>query len=350
MKKTIIIASILALIGLVGFTLKANKDDMKEKAELAVITSDAIPVEVATVKAELFQQQHDANGTFHARHDLTVVSETQGKIIEMLKVKGDQVAKGETIAVVDSELAQADLAAAKAQYDKMKLDMDRFSNLKHSDAITARQLEDVKLAYANAEAQYKAAAKRMENTRIVAPISGVINEDFAQLGTFLSPGMQIAEIVDLRKLNLNVKVSESTVIELERGQKITISTDLYPTQTLEGKIIAIAAKADGAMKYEVEIEVTNPEKTPLKAGMYGVAHFTSADADASLFMERSALVGSLKNPKAFVTDGQTAQLKDITIGRVLEDKVEILQGLEEGQQVVTNGQINLKDGTRVNTL
>ncbi len=350
MKKLIYIVIVLLAVGAVAFTLANNKEEMKVAAAVASRTSKAIPVKLTEVKTGKTDRSFAVNGTFSPYQSLSLLSETQGQVLKLNKRKGDQVKAGEVLAQVEDEVLHANVIMAKANFEKSKRDMERFEKLSSGEAITKRQLEDVKLGYENAQAQLITARQRLEKARITAPISGVINEIYIEKGSFLNPGSKLFDIVNVDRLKLNTKVSEREVLLLQENAKVQVRADVMPEKSFEGTVTAIGASADKALKYDVEIEVKNASETFLRAGMYGTASFEAADTADAMLIEREAIATSLQNPKVYVVKDGKAFLKDVTIGIVANDKVEITGGLERGEQVVLSGQINLREGTVVSVL
>lgn len=347
MKRIITIAVIIAGITLVAFTLYSNKQELEQEAKLAEETSDFIPVVIEKVQRKELGQTSSPSGTFQAKSDLSMLSETQGQVVKLYKEKGDRVKKEEVIAQVENELLKAETEAAKVNYERLQSDFKRFTDLAGKKAVTERQLEEVTSGFRSAEAQYKSAKKRLEDTYIKAPVSGIIHEDYIQEGSFVSPGARLYDIVDISQLKLNVSLLAHEIIQVETGDKVKITTELYPDKEYTGKITAIANKADNALKYNTEITLDNNSDKPLKAGMYATAHFALSQKATGLFISRTALAGSIKDPKVFVYKNNKSQLKNIKIGQIYQDEIEIIDGLTEGEQVIVNGQINLQDGTPV---
>lgn len=350
MKKVLIITISIVVVGLIAFTLSANKQEMAENAKLAEVSSDYIPVEVTSITQTTLDKQIMADGTFQAVTDLTVLSETQGQVVKVYKEKGVKAKKGELLAQVENEALQAQVAAAEANFKKLQADLDRFTNLSRSNAVTERQLEDVKIGLKNAEAQYRSAKKNLDNTYIRATTSGNINDDFVQEGAFISPGQKLYEIVDVRKLKLNVKLTASQILNVKEGTRVEMTSPVYPNATFTGKVTAIASKADAALKYNVEIELQNASEKSLKPGMYATAHFNFTGTAESSYLNRNALVGSIQNPQVFIVEKGKARLKKITVGEVFNDKIEVVDGLTPDDKVVVSGQINLAEGTEVKVL
>ncbi len=347
MKKVITIILIIAAIGLVVFTLANNKEKMAEKAALAEKVSDQIPVELGTVTRKKMDSKISAIGNFDANTDLTMLSETVGLVTKKYREKGDYVNKGQLLAQVENESLKADMEAAEAARDKAKIDLERFSTLVKKDAVTQRQLEDVRINAANTNAAFKKAKKGYEDSFIRATASGTINEDYFQEGSNIVKNAKLYDIVDVSILKLNIQLTASNIVHVHVGDKVSITTEMYPDQEYTGTVTAIANKADKSLKYGVELRISNREDKPLRAGMFGTAHFEFQHPADALYINRDALTGSIKNPTVFLVQDSIAIARTISIGEIYDTEVQVLEGLKEGEQVVVNGQINLKDSTRI---
>ncbi|MFA0964722.1 efflux RND transporter periplasmic adaptor subunit [Roseivirga sp. BDSF3-8] len=347
MKKVLTIVAVIAVIGLVAFQLMRNKEEMAESAKLAERVSDFIPVQLGEVELKRPESVVQPLGTFEAITDLTILSQTSGVVTRMYHRKGETVKKGDLLAQVENGRLQAQVDAAKANYEKLKVDEERFEKLYEKEAVTKRQLEDVRIGLANANAQYEIARKQLADTYIRATTPGTINEDYFQQGSNITMNAKLYDIVDVSKLYLNVKVTANNIMNVQEGSGVTVTTDQHPGAEYRGKVTAVAAKADASMKYNVEILLDNDKEKPLKAGMFGKAEFPFRSADEGLYINRDALTGSIKDPTVFVVKDGKAQRKKIVVGEIFDSEVEVIKGLEQGDQVVVNGQINLKEGTKV---
>ncbi|HEU4471919.1 MAG TPA: efflux RND transporter periplasmic adaptor subunit, partial [Flavisolibacter sp.] len=138
---------------------------------------------------------------------------------------------------------------------------------------------------------------------------------------------------------------------LKTGDKVNVKASVFPEKNFGGTVSFIAPKADASLNFPVEIEIASNPAGQLKAGMYGTAIFELPGQQPSILVPRSAFVGSVSSNQLFVIDnGNTARTRKVISGRVLGDQVEILDGLREGEVVITSGQINLTDGSRVNPI
>lgn len=349
MKKVITISVTVLLVGLTAFKLYANKEEMKENAKLSEITTESIPVEAHNPSWIALSEPIMADGTFTAKTDVNIISETQGKVVAVYKERGATVRKGELLAQVENTVIAAQVEAARANYLKLQSDSVRFTKLSESDAVTQRQLEEVRIGLLNAKTQYVSAKKQLDDSYIRATTNGIINDDFIQEGEFIGPGTRLYNIVDVSQLKLNIRLTANEVMRIEEGQEVSITSSVLPTKTFTGKVAAIAAKADGALKYNVEITLQNGS-SELKPGMYATANIATANDVKTLYIDRNAIIGSVQNPQVYVIEDGMAHLKSISVGEIKSQYVEVLSGLDSTEQVILTGQINLEEGSAVNAL
>lgn len=354
MKKNItIVAVILGALGLIAFTLNKNKKENAAKIAIVAENNASVSVKVSTVKKEEVSLDFVANGNFEPTQELTFSAEKNGKIIQVLAKEGDRVSVGQTLAIMRGDAINVNAQAAEAAYMNAKADYSRFDNAYKTGGVTKQQLDQSKVALTNAEANYKQSRINIGDTHIKAPINGIINKKFIEPGSIISatPATSLFEIVNVSKLKLTVTVDESQVASLKIGNTIGIKTSVYPDKSFSGKITFIAAKADSNLNFPVEIEITNNANNDIKAGMYGTAEFKSAQQKQVMtIVPRNAFVGSVSSNQVFVVENGIARLKTVTAGKILGDKVEILNGLSAGETVITTGQINLQDGNTVEVI
>ena len=351
MKKNLTIGLvIIAALALIAYILTKNKESNEEKIAIVAEKNASVSVKVASVKTEEVTLDFVANGNFEPKQELAFSAEKSGKVITVLAKEGDRVSVGQTLAIMRGDAININAQAAEAGYMNAKSDYNRFENAYKTGGVTKQQLDQAKVALTNADANYKQAKLNVGDTRIKAPISGIINKRFIEPGSMLTamPATQLFEIVNVSTLKLTVNVNESQVATLKTGTAVTVTSSVYPNQEFKGKISFIAAKSDSSLNFPVEIEISNNVNNDLKAGMYGTAVFKSAQQKQSMtVIPRNAFVGSVSSNQVFVVENGKAVLKTVTAGRILGDQVEILSGLSDGEKVITTGQINLQNGNTV---
>jgi RND family efflux transporter MFP subunit len=260
---------------------------------------------------------------------------------------GDRVQAGSVLIKVDDELKQANFEAADVNYQKAKRDLERFESLRKDNSVTDAQIEQARLGFKAAEAQYTVARRQLSDTKISSPISGIVTNRAPDIGTMIQPGMIVANVIDISRLKVKVSVSEKDVFRLKAGDSVQASTDIYPGVTFTGTIKSISSKGDESHTYPVEITLPNSSAHPLKAGMFLRVYFSSGTERTALTIPRDALVGTMKKPQVFIVENNLAVLRDVVIGTESADVVEVLSGLNGDELLVTSGKFNLKDSSKV---
>lgn len=341
-KLTLAILIPVAAVIIILFMNKASRESQVEKQVLDKVNVSVVPAAATTIKDGLV-----IVGTVQANNDITVLSETQGRTIRVFVKTGDRVSAGSPIAQVDDELKQAAFTTAKVNYEKAKKDLQRVESLYKEKNLSESDLENARLAASAAEAQYIVAKRTLSDTKITAPISGIITDRFINTGSMVAPGTPIAGIVDISTLKVKVNLPESDVFKIRAGESVNLFTDVYPGVQFSGKIETISSKADNAHTYPVEIRLSNSGKNPLKAGMFARVEFFSVGNRTALSVPRTSIISSIRNPQVYVVENNTAKLRDIVVGKQSGNMVEVLSGLKEGESVVVNGQNNLSDNVKV---
>lgn len=351
MKKviTIIIVVVVAL-GVIAYVLTNNKKKNEEKTAFIAEGGGAVAVRVATVEKKNIDLDFVANGNFIPKQELNFLSENAGRVTAIYVDEGARVSKGQVLARIDAEIINTDRETAQATYENAKRDEARYQSSYETGGVTQQQLDQAKLTTRNAKLRLQASQRRLTDANIKSPINGIVNKRYIEVGAFVTAqGTQLFELVDVSKLKLKVNVNEGQVANLKVGDQIDIKSSVFPTDKFSGKVTFIAPKADATLNFPIEIEVENSNKNTLKAGMYGTAVFKFPKQAPAIIIPRSSFVGSVSSNQVFIYDRakNTSKLRKVVSGRILGDSVEVLEGLNEGETVITSGQINLGEGTAV---
>ena len=341
--------ALLVIFGLCWFVwskLNANKAKTEETARLAAQINNIYPVEITIAGKEQMEQGVGVYGKLMPGKMAYLLADAVGKVTRLYKRKGDRVTKGEVIAKVEDETLQSKLSLANANLAKLKLDRQRVANLVAGDAATVRQLEQVDLGIKTAEDAITTIRQALNNTNLKAPVTGVISEIFTEQGMLVGGGAKVAEIISTEELKMLSRVSEEVVVQLKEGQKVNVKIDVFPEMTFPGEVSLIAAKGDFGGKYQVEVTILDKKNQELRTGMYATVEFLEGEK-TTLMIPRKAIIGSIQDPEVYVVKDSVASLRKLEIGHYSSDKVEVLAGLKAGEQVVLSGQINLREGVKV---
>lgn len=351
MKKIIYIVIGVALVAAVVFTLIGNKKQNAADVAIVAEKSASVAVRVDTIGSAAVETDFVANGNFEPSQSLTFSAENSGRVTRVLVEEGSSVKIGQTLAVIKGDRLSVDVNNAKAAYENAVSDRQRYENAFATGGVTQQQLEQAKLAAVNAKARLSQANITFGDATIKSSINGVVNKKHIEPGSVVSPGTPLFDLVNISTLKLKVTVNEGQITTLKKGDNVKVKASVFPNDSFEGKISFIAPMADASLSFPVEIEIAKNPDNKLKAGMYGTATFVTSNTDAAKSQiktaPRSAFVGSVSSNQVFVVKDGTALLTKVVSGRILGDKVEILDGLNDGDIVVTSGQINLSDSTKV---
>lgn len=347
-KSTIItVVAVLATAGLVAFVLVNNKKEINQRNKVVDRSNIAIPVSVIKAYIGSAGSEFTLPAVTQAENEADVVVNAQGKLTELNIRLGSTVSKGQLLGKVDSKLKELNLKATSLSEERLRKDYDRYNELYKGNAATEANVTDVKYNYENTKVQLDQIKQQIADANIVAPLSGTIVKKNLEEGEFVNPGTVIATIVDVSKLKATVMVSESDVYKLKTGALVNITTDIYPGKTFKGTVRYISPQGDDAHNYPVEISLGNEGKSQIKAGTFIRVAFDIQGTTNTLQIPKIALVEGLKNPYVYVLNGNKASVKKLVLGREIGENVEVLSGLNEGEEVISSGQINLVEGSIV---
>jgi len=347
MKRVVTVSVIVvALIVLAAIKLKSNKKAVEEKIYIRDST-EAILVSTTSPQSHTFEKSLSFLGVFDALHQNNVASDGSGKLLKLLVEEGDFVRAGQTIAKLDDEMVQLQIQNVQLNIEQLKNDNARFSVLKKENAISNVEAEKVELGLKSAEVQLKQLQKQLRSTSIVAPFSGVVSKKMVDLGSMVMPGTPIVELTDISSLKLSVSVPERDILKFQKGQKVVANADVYSDVDFNGVISNIAVQADASHNFKVQSTVKNSAVNRLMAGMYGSVSLSNSKSTTALSVPRKALVGSSKSPKVYVVRNGKARLTSFNAGTSDGEYIEVVSGLNQGDQIVIKGQVNLQDNSNV---
>ena len=309
-------------------------------------------VEFATVQRTDIRQEISAAGKLTGQSILKLRFQTSGKLSYLPVKEGDTVTEGQTLAGLENTKESAALQQAKnnlrdkqASVDKVLDDIHLFqygqggfANVNTgNETMTQKQLRTTaEVARDNAEDSLKVAEKNLSDTYIVSPLAGIIISSPYVLGQVVSSTDTIIELADLSSLIFEAEVDEADSGKLSLGMEVEVTLDAYPDKVFTGSLSQISSKtknlSTGATVVIAKVKLTDPEILFID-GLSGQAAFILSEAKNSLSIPTEAL----KDETIVVLKTQSGNLdRKVTTGIKSDTKVEIKDGLIEGDQVVIN--------------
>jgi len=343
----------------------------------------AIPVEVAAASHQSVTANYSGTATLEAVGDAQVVAKTTGIVLKILVEEGMHVQKGQVLAMLDDDSARNKLAQAVGTLKKTQAAYDK-SEKGVALKITPRADYDRdKYDLETQKAVVDGAQLDVSYTRIVAPISGVVAKRSIKLGNLVQTNQNLFQIVDMDPLQAVLNVPERDLDTLKPGQTVQMRVDALTGKSFEGTIARIAPVVDAASgTFRATCEFRDTTRT-LKPGMFGRIEVAYDQRHDALVVPRSALVEedgessvftvelappkAAKEPVAAAPKGKAgeavaaAQAKPalpalvakrrlVKTGYAEGDRVEIRDGLKDGERVITIGRNAVRDGTEVQVL
>ena len=328
-----------------------------------------VAVETARLETSRIEEKVDVVGTLEAKNAAEVKTEYSGTIAEVMVAEWVRVTKGTPLARLDSREAEAAVQAARAARLQAEVastraarELERADKLKIAGLATQQGLDDARTAeeaaraaLASAAAQLAMAETRLAKSILRSPLDGVVASRSVNVGDYvenMGNPKPIFRIVDNRALELTVTVPSARIASLKVGQPLSFTADAIPGREFEGRISFINPVADEASRtVKVKAEIPNPSEQ-LKSGQFVKGWISTGTRDRVLVVPRSALQSwdpAARQGAVFVSEGGTAKRRVVETGAVAGDRVEIVKGLSPGDEVVTGGGFNLREGDRIRT-
>jgi multidrug efflux pump subunit AcrA (membrane-fusion protein) len=362
------------------------------------------PVPVRLQLPHHFQQPVSiaVSGTVEANITALTAFQVGGRVLHVYVEEGQRVSKGQLLADLDptdyrngfdaavgqadaasaenakakAGLRQQELEQARIDFDQWQDEYNRMKYLYDHKSLPANDFKKIEAGYnaarerydmaqsgtriedklaasgqhAAANAQLAEAKKRLADCQLRAPISGFIGMRQLEVGVTVAPGIPVISVVDLNPVKVRVGIPESEVGKVREGARAEVTIPSLNGQKFEGSVEAIAAASDPASRtYVAKIVVANPSRV-LLAGMVSEAHLFGDAQENAITLPGSAIVRDARGvPQVFVlAPGQDrVHSQRVEVGAMIDNQVEIRSGLTGAEQVVVDGQQNVREGSIV---
>lgn len=323
--------------------------DAAETAAKKEKAADAVPAEVARASRRAVAASYTGTAALEARAESQVVARTSGVALAVLVEEGQAVNAGQPLVRLDPDRARLAVAQSEAQMRKLENSYQRATQLVSQQLVSAADVDQLKFDLENARAQYRLAVLELSYATVVAPISGVIASRSIKTGNFVQINTPIFRIVDDSRLEATLNVPERELATLKAGQPVTLLADALPGQRFIGQVDRIAPVVDsGSGTFRVVCTFAEGAQA-LQPGMFGRVRIDYDHRTDALVVPRVALLDDGDPAVYRVRDGKVARVA-VKLGYAEGAWVEILDGLAEGDQVVTAGKVALRDGTAVQVI
>jgi RND family efflux transporter MFP subunit len=273
-----------------------------------------------------------------------------GGIIEAIPVReGQEVARGQELARLDLAEIQAQVTQARIGQEKARRDLDRARNLYEDSVVTLEQYQNARSAYELARAQRQVADFNLRHSTITAPSRGKVQKLLMERNELISPGHPVLLFASTENdWVVRASISDKDIVKLMLGDSAEVFMDPVPGERFPGEIVELGSVADpvsGTYEVEVRLERQHPQ---FRSGFISRVLLLPSDESRALVLPIQCLVNaSDRRADVFVWKEGRVERRRVRIGALLQDQVEVLEGLSEGERVVREGARYLNGGEEV---
>lgn len=317
--------------------------------ETAVRSVRAVPVGSATLTEEI------RTVGFLAPKDEVRLSFKLGGVVESIAVEeGQPIHRGQVLARLRATEAESAVAQVREAANKAARDLARGEQLLADGVATRENVDDLRTAARVAAAQLRSAEFNATFARIVAPSEGVVLQQLAEPDELVAPGQPVLVVGGTRQgWVVKVGVADREVVQLQTGMPAKLAIDAFPGRDFTGSVRTVARSADpatGTFQVEVALTETLPGFARGMVASVVLPRRPDAASAATLVLPNTALLeAGADSASVLVLRGDRVQRRQVRLGRIVNDRVEILAGLQAGEQVVVEGAAFVSDGERVTT-
>jgi membrane fusion protein (multidrug efflux system) len=358
-KRLVLAIVLLALVvgGIVGFNLFRSRmiSDFFAGQQPPPVTVSVIEAEPLTWRPGI-----EAIGTARAAQGVDLAVEAAGVVEEVLFNANERVEAGELLLQIDDTIEQADLAAARAALELAESELERFQTLRQRGITPTTNVDTAQAAATEARSQVVKLTAILEQKALKAPFDGIIGIPRVDVGGYVIPGTVYATLQDLETMRVDFSVPEQQIRLIEIGMPVTASSEVGEVE-LTGQVIGIDPKIDPNTRLvNIRAEVENPDGE-INPGQFLRVRVELPEEEDIIALPQTAVSSNLYGDSVYVVrapevgeeDGQEgnepARVEQVfvRIGRRSLGLVEIIEGVEPGERVVTAGQNRLSSGSPV---
>lgn len=340
----------------------SNKEnDIANAAQTAL---PAVLVETTQPLTQRVEHRIRAVGSFLPEDEVTITPEIEGKVKKVLVDEGDIIKKGQLLVQLEDRrqtLAVAEAGARirenEANLAYLEITLKRREDLLKKNVLSKQDydeiLSQVNLTKARADSLRAAlgrARKDLEDTRVYSPLDGIISEKIISEGEYVDAGKALLKAVNIHPLKLHFTLPESHATLVKLGQLVRARVKAYPGEEFSGKLYFINPQIDPSTRaVQIKAYFDNPGGR-LKPGFFADVFLVKDINEKALLVPGEGVIQREGKYLVYLMSNGVAHERTVQIGERLEGKVEILSGLGPQEIIITSGNHELEEGSRVKVL
>jgi membrane fusion protein (multidrug efflux system) len=280
---------------------------------------------------------------------VTVSAEEAAAIARILPKEGDAVRRGELLVQLKTDLIQPQFATAEARYKRDQIEYERMTALVKDDAAPQQDLDNAVSQLAASKAAFEEARARLDRTHILSPVNGVLNDLPVEEGEYVSPGTPVAEIVEIDTVKVVVDIPERDIAFFSVGREAEVLATVKGCEkSVAGKVTYISQLANRQTRSTpVEIALDNRQGL-LRSGQIVRVRLTRRVMKDAILIPLLAVIPLEDGYAVYVVEGSQAKRRDVQLGVIQGDQIQIVSGLRPGDKLIVAGHRFVAPGQNVN--
>lgn len=316
----------------------SRKEQPQEVAPISVTT------EIAALTADYDQPIYV--GQVEAQSATSVSFSSMGSLLTVNVSEGQSVQKGQLLATIDPATAEQALTSARAQYSQAKDALERLRQVHEAGSLPEVKWVEIQSQVQQAEAQVRMMEKQVRDCRVVAPVAGVIGKGICHVGETALPGEPLMQILNIDNVRVCVSVPEMEYARVGRAQSAVLTVAALEGKSFESRQLTRGIEGDAMTHtYTMWVSVPNAQHQLLPGMVANVSFGQQQSEPAVTLPVRSVQRGGSGTFVWVVRDGKAATQK-VSVGRTYGNRI-VVEGLAEGEQVITGGYQRLSEGQEV---
>ncbi|GLS84285.1 efflux RND transporter periplasmic adaptor subunit [Paraferrimonas haliotis] len=307
-----------------------------------------VSVVVTPVASQVLQDRVEALGTAKAKESVTITSKVTEKVDSLAFDDGDMVAKGQLLLTLRQDEQQAMVKEAKIQLADHIREFQRIDSLVTNQTIAELERDRLQTLIDTARAKLSQAQAELSERSIKAPFAGRLGLRQVSLGSLVSTGQSITNLDDISIIKLDFSVPERFLGDLQPGKKVEATTVAYPDDVFHGIVRSIESRIDPVTRAVMIRAEINNEDGRLLPGMLMKVRLINAEHQTLVVPESAIIPNQADHFVYLVDDSGMVTRQQVKIGIRQRGVVELVDGVEEGQQVVIRGAMKVRMGQKVN--
>jgi RND family efflux transporter MFP subunit len=310
-----------------------------------------VPVSVATVQPDTFNHYLEMQGKVAFDQDVLVSARVPGVLTSVRVQPGDRVSKGQTMATIDAQVLEQNLAELRTRLDLARIAYEKQKNLWDQKIGTEMQFLTAKNNKEALERNLAALQQQRDQFNVKAPVSGVVDEVIPNTGEAVAPGVGIIRVVNIAGGKIVAEVSEAYLTHISKGDKAIVyfpdlDKEVETTVNVVGKFINPTSRT-----FTVELKLKDAKAVELRPNLVAVVRIQDYNNDNTIVVPVNLVQKDEKSEYVYVAkkegNGYVAAKREIKTGQTYQGKTEVLSGLAANDQVITAGYQSLNEGQPV---